>query len=324
MYLVTGGGGFVGSHLVRALVQRGTAVRVLDNSSSGSRQRIADVLADVEWIDGDVRDSEAVRRACRGVEVVFHQAAIASVPKSIAEPLVSHDTNVTGTLHVLMAAHEFGVRRVVFASSSAIYGNTPITPKAECLLPQPLSPYGAQKLAAEAYCRVWHSIYGLETVALRYFNIFGPGQTLQSFYTAVIPRSISAVLEGRPPIIYGDGEQSRDFIYISNVVDANLLAAQVPEAAGKLINVGSGKKVTVNQLIAEIGRIVERPVQPSYEAARLGDIRESLADISQLRQVLGYEPGTAFNDGLALTVRAFEGDLLAMRQAMTSLRGTLD
>ena len=308
MYLVTGGGGFIGSHLVRALVQRGERVRVLDNSSSGSPRRIADVLKRVEWVDGDVCDLDAVRRACLGVEVVLHHAAVASVPRSIAEPMLAHASNVTGTLHVLMAACYAGVRRVVFASSSAVYGNLATTPKAEGLPTQPLSPYGVQKLAAESYCRIWHSIYGLETVALRYFNVFGPFQDPQSEYAAVIPRFISRVLAGAPPVIYGDGEQSRDFIYISNVVDANLLAAVTPQAAGTVMNVGTGAKVTLNQLVAELGRSIGRPIQASYEDARPGDVRESLADISLLRATLGYEPTMSFSEGLQRTFQAFQAE----------------
>lgn len=306
MYLVTGGGGFIGSHLVRALVERGERVRVLDNSSSGGPQRIADVLKRVEWVDGDVCDLDTVRQACLGVEVVLHHAAVASVPRSIAEPMMTHASNVTGTLNILMAACDAGVRRMVFASSSAVYGNLATTPKAETLPTQPLSPYGVQKLAAEAYCRIWHSIYGLETVALRYFNVFGPFQDPQSEYAAVIPRFISRVLAGEPPVIYGDGEQSRDFIYISNVVEANLLAAVTPQAAGAVMNVGTGAKITLNQLVTELGHIIGRPIQAVYEDARPGDVRESLADITLLRATLGYEPTLSFSEGLRRTFHAFQ------------------
>lgn len=304
IYLVTGGGGFIGSHLVRTLVQGHLRVRVLDNNSSGSRQRIADVLPDVEWIDGDVRDSDTVRKACQGVEVVFHHAAVASVFRSIAEPELTHACNVTGTLHVLLAARDAGVRRVVLASSSAVYGDIPTTPKSETMLAQPISPYGAQKLAAEMYCQVWQATYGLETVVLRYFNVFGPGQHLQSTYAAVIPRFIAAVLKGQPPTIYGNGEQSRDFIYISNVVDVTLLAATTPEAAGKVINVGSGVKITLNQLLAHLNQIVGAQLSPVYAPARPGDVRESLADITLMRSILGYSPLCSFSQGLALTFQA--------------------
>ncbi len=308
MYLVTGGGGFIGSHLVRALVQRGERVRVLDNNSSGGPQRIADVLNQVEWIDGDVCDLDTVRQACRGVEVALHQAAVASVPRSIAEPMETHASNVTGTLHILMAARDAGVRRVVFASSSAVYGNMATTPKTETLPTQPLSPYGVQKLAAESYCRIWHSIYGLETVALRYFNVFGPSQDPQSEYAAVIPRFIVRALAGEPLVIYGDGEQSRDFIYISDVVKANLLAAVTPQAAGAVMNVGTGAQITLNQLVAELGCIIEQPIPVSYEEARPGDVRESLADITLLRTTLNFEPTVSFSEGLQQTVHAFQAE----------------
>jgi nucleoside-diphosphate-sugar epimerase len=308
MYLVTGGGGFIGSHLVRALVQRGERVRVLDNNSSGGPQRIADVLKHVEWIDGDVCDLDTVRRACLGVEVVLHQAAVASVPRSVAEPMMTHASNVTGTLYILMAARDAGVRRVVFASSSAVYGNLATTPKTETLPTQPLSPYGVQKLAAESYCRIWHSIYGLETVALRYFNVFGPSQDPQSEYAAVIPRFITRALAGEPLVIYGDGEQSRDFIYISDVVKANLLAAVTPQAAGAVMNVGTGAKITLNQLVAELGCIIERSIPVSYEEARSGDVRESLADITLLRTILDFEPTVSFSEGLQQTVHAFQAE----------------
>lgn len=308
MYLVTGGGGFIGSHLVHALVQRGMRVRVFDNNSSGSRERISDVLGEVEWIDGDIRDAATLRKAYQGVEVILHQAAVASVSCSIAQPDMTHAVNSTGMLNILLAARDAGVRRVVFASSSAVYGNLPALPITELMPLQPLSPYGAQKLAAESYCRIWHAIFGLETVVLRYFNVFGPGQNPQSAYAAVIPRFLSAVVEGRSPIVYGDGEQARDFIYISNVVDVNLLAATIPEAAGQAINVGTGARITLNHLLAELERLMERPVHAHYEAARPGDIRESLADTALLRTVLGYKPAVSFAEGLRLTLRAFEAN----------------
>ena len=306
MYLVTGGGGFIGSHLVRTLVRRGERVRVLDNGFSGSRDRIADVLGEVEWIDGDIRDADMVRRACRDVEVVLHHAAVASPFRSIAEPLMAHDVNVTGTLNVLIAARDEGVRRVVFASSAAVYGNLPTTPKTEALPLQPVSPYGVHKLAGESYCPVWHSIYGLETVALRYFNVFGPSQDPKSEYAAVIPRFITTVLAGEIPVVYGDGEQSRDFIYVGNVVDINLLAATVPAAAGMIMNVGTGKKITLNLLLAEIGRIVGREIVATYEPVRPGDVYESLADVSRLRSVLQYEPAVSLGEGIERTLRAYE------------------
>jgi UDP-glucose 4-epimerase len=310
MYLVTGGGGFIGSHLAWALVQRGERVRVLESGAAGplaaSGARLADVRADVEWIAGDVRDPQTVRRACVGVEVVLHQAAVASVPRSVAEPELTHAVNVTGTLQVLQAARAAGVRRVVVASSSAVYGDASASPKIETLPAVPTSPYGVQKLSAEGYARIWHSLYGLETVALRYFNAFGPGQDPTSNYAAVIPRFIAAALSGERPVVYGDGEQSRDFIYVQNVVDVNLLAANAPAAVGSVLNVGMGESVTLNRLLEEIGRVLGRAVTPRYQPARPGDIRESVADISRLHATLDYTPAIAFAEGLAATIRAYQ------------------
>lgn len=305
MYLVTGGGGFIGSHLARALVQRGERVRILENGANGAAARIADIAPEVEWIDGDLRDLAAVQRACAGIEVVLHQGAIASVPQSIAEPEMTHAVNVTGTLNVLVAAKAADVRRVVFASSSAIYGDAPVLPKVETMPPEPMSPYAAQKLAAEWYCRVWHRIYGLETVALRYFNIFGPGQDPQSEYAAVLPRFITSVLAGQRPTIYGDGEQSRDFTYIDNVVQANLLAATASAAPGKVLNIGTNVRITLNQVIAEIGTITGQTIDPIYEPGRMGDVRDSLADITEAHTVIGYTPTVSFAEGMARTVQSF-------------------
>lgn len=306
MYLVTGGAGFIGSHLVRTLVERGERVRVLDICAADRRERLADVLDEVEWIAGDVRDGATVSAACRGVEVVLHQAAVASVPQSVAAPAETHAVNVGGTLNVLLAAQAQGVRRVVFASSSAVYGEHPAALKTEELPTRPLSPYGAQKLAAEAYIPVWNALYGVEAVALRYFNVFGPEQDPNGAYAAVIPAFITAALEGRAPVIYGDGEQSRDFIYVGNVVDVNLLAATLPAAAGRILNVGTGQGVSLNTLVAALGRTLGRELVPDYQPERPGDIRESVADVSQLHAALAYEPATSFAGGLARTVAAYQ------------------
>ncbi|MGO8949870.1 MAG: SDR family oxidoreductase [Ktedonobacterales bacterium] len=305
MYLVTGGGGFIGSHIVRAMVERGERVRVLDNGSSGSRGRIADVLGEVEWLDGDIRDPEMAARACQKVEVILHQAAVVSTQRSIKEPQLVHAVNLTGTLNMLVAAHEAGVRRVVIASSAAVYGDLPFSPKAETQPVQPLSPYGVQKLASEAYCPVWSALYGLETVALRYFNVFGPGQDPDGEYAAVIPRFISTALAGDAPEIYGDGNQSRDFIYVGNVVEINLLAATLPAASGQTLNVGMGQSVTINQLVQTLGEILGREIQPTYLPPRSGDIRDSLADVTRLQATLGYRPRINFRDGLERTIRGF-------------------
>jgi UDP-glucose 4-epimerase len=313
VYLVTGGGGFIGSHLVRALVRRGERVRVLENGAAGplsaSGARIADVRDAVEWIAGDIRDRETVRRACRGVEVVLHHAAVASTQASLADPEGAHATNATGTLHVLEAARASGARRVIFASSAAVYGDQPASPKSETLPALPLSPYGVQKVASEGYARIWHRIYGLETVVLRYFNVFGPWQDPDAEYAAVIPRFIRAALSGRRPTIYGDGEQSRDFIHIDNVVAVNLLAATAPAAAGATLNVGTGTNITLNALLKELGCVLGRPVVAQFAPARPGDIRESVADVSRLRATLAYTPAVSFAAGLAATVRALQGEL---------------
>jgi UDP-glucose 4-epimerase len=305
VYLVTGGAGFIGSHIVRALAHRGERVRVLDNGIRAGSARIGDLRADVEWMDGDLRDESALARAMRDVEVVFHQAAVASVQRSIAEPELTHAINLTGTLHVLMAAQHAGVRRVVFASSSAVYGQLPDSPKSETMPVQPLSPYAAHKVAGEQYCQVWNRLHGLESVVLRYFNVFGPMQDPLSEYAAVIPKFITGVLSGRGPVIYGDGEQSRDFISIEDVVAANLRAAEHPAAAGQIFNLGTGVSITLNQLVTELSRILGREIHPVYEAPRSGDIRESVADITRLKTVLGFQPAVSFRAGLERTVAAF-------------------
>lgn len=306
MYLVTGGGGFIGSHLVRALVRTGARVRVLDNDPAGARTHLgAFSRGEFEWIDGDVRDAALMARACRGVEVVFHLAALASVPYSVAHPVETHEVNVTGTLNTLLAARDGGVRRVVLSSSCAVYGDSPVTPTSERLPPAPVSPYGAQKLAAEGYCRAFTSDYGLETTVLRYFNVFGPGQDPHGAYSAVVPRFLGAARSGERPVIYGDGEQSRDFIYVGNVVEANLRAATAPAASGATLNVGTGMPITVNALAAAIGRVTGRPLAPVYAAARAGDIRESAADVTLLRTLLDYTPTISLEEGLELTARAW-------------------
>ncbi len=297
-YLVTGGGGFIGSHLVRALVARGDQVNILDDTSTGTPTRVADLGAAVAWIAGDVRDPVAVARACQGVEVVFHQAAIASVPRSVGEPLLTHAVNVTGTLHVLEAARAAGARRVVFASSCAIYGDDPAQPKREDMPPQPRSPYAVQKLAAETYCRLWAALYGLETVALRYFNVFGPGQDPTSEYSAAIPRFIAAVQAGHAPVIYGDGEQARDFVYVGDVVAANLRAAQAEGVSGGVFNIGTGQCITLNQLIAHLAEITGQSIHPHYAPARRGDVRVSRADIRLSQTQLGFTPSLGFTEGL--------------------------
>lgn len=308
MILVTGGAGFIGSHIARSLAERGERVRVLDNLSSGRSDNLAGIAGEIEVIEGDLRDAEVVARAVDGCEVVYHQAAVPSVPRSVADPRTSLDAGITGTLNVLLAARDRGARRVVFASSSSIYGDTPVMPKHEDMTPKPLSPYAISKLSAEQLCGVFTRLYGLETVALRYFNVFGPNQDPASEYAAVIPKFIAAVAAGERPTIFGDGEQSRDFTYIANVVDANLRAAEVPEASGRVFNIASGRAITVNRMLALVGELLDKPAEADYTDPRPGDIRDSLADITAARDVLGYDPEVSFEDGMAMTVAAFSGD----------------
>ncbi len=302
LYLVTGGAGFIGSHICEALVKRGERVRVLDNLLTGKRANLAHLEEKIEFIEADLRDYEATRRAVEGASIVFHQAAVPSVPRSVVEPRLNHEANVDGTFNVLMAAREAGVRRVIYAASSSAYGDTPVLPKAESMLPNPLSPYAAAKLFGEYYCQVFTRVYGLETVALRYFNVFGPRQDPSSPYSGVISKFVTALLSGEAPVIYGDGEQSRDFTYIDNVVDANLRAAEAREASGEVINVATGERITLNQLLVELQKIIGANLRPRYAEKRAGDVRHSLADISRARQLLGYEPTVSLAEGLRRTV----------------------
>jgi nucleoside-diphosphate-sugar epimerase len=301
--LVTGGGGFIGSHLAARLLEHGHHVRVLDNFATGRRSNMA-VLGDaVELVEGDIQSYERASRAVSGCEVVFHQAALPSVPRSVQDPLTSNATNVIGTLNVLLAARDQGVRRVVCASSSSVYGPGDGTAaKCEDRAPAPISPYATAKLAGEGYARSFHSVYGLETVALRYFNVFGPRQDPTSQYAAVIPNWITALLAGRRPVIFGDGEQSRDFTYVSNVVDANLLAIDAPGVAGQVFNVACGRRVTLNRLVGELRELIGSDVEPVYAEPRVGDIKHSLADLRAARARLGYEPAVALREGLQRTI----------------------
>ncbi|HEY7349258.1 MAG TPA: SDR family oxidoreductase [Ktedonobacterales bacterium] len=303
-YLITGGAGFIGSHIAQTLLEQGQSVRVFDNLSSGREGNLAAFGGRAEVIRADLRDLAAVRAAAAGVEVVFHEAALASPPESIADPLRALEVNVTGTQHVLLAARDAGVRRVVFASSCALYGNEPTLPKEESMTPCPLSPYALHKLTGEHLCRLFTQLYGLETVALRYFNVFGPGQNPNSEYAAVIPRFLTALLEGRRPVVFGDGEQTRDFIYIENVVRANLLAAEASRAVGQVINIGSGEQRSLNALLGVAGDLLGARVQAEYREARVGDVRDSLAAIQRARSLLGYELIIGFQEGLERTLAA--------------------
>jgi UDP-glucose 4-epimerase len=299
--LVTGGGGFIGSNLVRALLARGDDVRVLDNFATGSRANLAGLEHDVDLVEGDLRSYERVHAAVRGVEVVFHQGALPSVPRSVQDPLTTTAVNVEGTLNVLLAARDEGVRRIVNASSSSVYGNTGELPRVESQAPDPISPYAVAKLAAERFCTSFSRVYRMEIVSLRYFNVFGPRQDPTSQYAAVVPRFVRAIASGESVTIYGDGEQSRDFTYVDNVVSANLLAAAAEKASGEILNVATGESVTVNDLADAIGKLVGRPVEKRYEPAREADVRASWADLGEARRVLGYEPLVGFGDGLART-----------------------
>jgi nucleoside-diphosphate-sugar epimerase len=301
--LVTGGGGFIGSHLAARLASLGYSVRILDNFATGRRSNVLALAGEIELVEGDIQSYERVHNAVAGCEVVFHQAALPSVPRSVADPLTSNATNVTGTLNVLLAARDAGVRRVVFASSSSVYGATKELPKREDMAALPVSPYAVAKLACEGYCRSFGEVYGLETVALRYFNVFGPNQDPRSQYAAVVPNFITAALTNQSPTIFGDGEQSRDFTYVENVVDANLLAMDADVAPGRVYNVACGQAVTLNQLFAELCELVDSDLEPIYAPPRAGDVRHSLADLTRTRQDLGYEPSVELREGLSRSVK---------------------
>lgn len=307
LYLVTGGAGFIGSHLVHELVRRGERVRVLDDFSTGRRENLQSVIGQVEVIEGSLTDPDTVERAVAGVTYILHQGARPSVPRSIQDPAGTHAANVTGTLNLLMAARRSGVRRVIYASSSSVYGDTPTLPKEEGMPSRPRSPYAVSKLAGELYCQVFHTVYGLETVSLRYFNVFGPRQDPASEYAAVIPRFITAMLGGHRPTIYSDGQQSRDFTYVQNVVEANLQALFSPQAAGMTINVACGERHTLLQLIGLLNAILGTELEPVFAPSRDGDVRHSQACTTLAQEVLGYESGVGLREGLERTVEWFKG-----------------
>ena len=309
LYLVTGGAGFIGSHLCTALVERGARVRVLDNLITGRRANLAHLAGRIEFIEASITDEAATRQAAEGVSLIFHDAAIPSVPRSVKEPQLNHDANVNGTFNVLMAARDAGVKRVVYAASSSAYGETEELPKRETMLPAPLSPYAAAKLVGEYYCQVFTRVYGLDTVALRYFNVFGPRQDPTSPYSGVISKFVTSLLSGEAPVIFGDGEQSRDFTYIDNVVDANLRAAEAPAAAGEVMNVAIGERITLNQLLAELQQIIGTNLKANYAETRAGDVRHSLADISKAQRLLGYTPQVGLAEGLQRTVAWYKENL---------------
>lgn len=314
--LVTGGAGFIGSHLVERLLREGDVVRVLDNFSTGMRANLSFPSGDsnrLEIVEGDIRELGVVERAMRGVEVVFHQAAMRSVPRSVKDPLGANEHNVSGTLHVLHAARTVGVRRVVYASSSSVYGDRPALPKREDQPPAPVSPYAVSKVAGEHYATVWTRLYGVETVGLRYFNVFGPRQDPASEYAAVIPRFILWALAGEPLEVHGEGTQSRDFTYIENVVEANLLAARAPGVGGEVFNVGCGRQISLLDIIARLESALGRTLARRHTPSRAGDVSHTLADVAKGKRLLGYSPLIDFDEGFQRTVEYFRATFARAR-----------
>lgn len=304
-YLVTGGAGFIGSHVVEALVQRGDHVRVLDNFCSGTRANLASWLNRIELLEGDVREAALVGRAVAGVDYVLHQAALRSVPKSLIDPVGYHEVNVAGTLHVLMAAREAKVKRVVVASSSSVYGDTEQLPQREDQCADPISPYAATKLADELYGRLFTKAFGVPTVCLRYFNVFGPRQSLESEYAVVVPKFITCLLQGEQPPVHGDGRQSRDFTFVANVVDANLKACTAAQAPGEAFNIAGGKAHTILDLVEMLNRLIGTKIPPTLGPPRPGDVKHTRADIGKARRLLGWEPAVSFEEGLRRTVEHY-------------------
>ena len=311
LYVVTGGGGFIGSHIVEELLRRKQDVKVIDNFSTGKRENIREFERSVEIVEEDLAEVPDLARLVRGADYVIHQAAIPSVPKSIIDPLKSHHANVDATLRLLLACRDAGVRRVVYASSSSLYGDSPTLPKHEGMPPNPLSPYGAQKLFGEMYCQVFTKAYGLETVSLRYFNVFGPRQDPASQYSGVLALFIPAVLKGRRPTIYGDGLQSRDFTYVENVVDANLLACTAPGVHGEVFNIACGDRITVNSMLQQINKITGNDIAPIYAEPRAGDIKHSQADVTKAKEKLNYKAQVSFEEGLRRTIEWYRDHLPA-------------
>lgn len=301
--LVTGGAGFIGSHIACGLAAQGARVRVIDNLSTGYAENLREIPDDIDFVEATVADEDAVHHALEDVEVVFHEAAIPSVPRSVEDPRSTHTASVDATFQLLLACRERKVRRVIYAASSSAYGDQPTLPKSEDMAPQPLSPYAVAKLVGEYYCQTFTRVYGLETISLRYFNVFGPRQDPSSQYSGVISRFISALLSGQRPVIYGDGEQSRDFTYVDNVVDANLKAAQTTRGIGSVINIANGERISLNQLLSELKKLTGREdVEPEYQKPRAGDVLHSLADISRARECLDFKPRVGLREGLQLTI----------------------
>lgn len=307
--LVTGGAGFIGSHVVRGLLDAGVPVRVLDNLSTGRESNIEEVRSRIDWIHGDICDAPTAQRAMQGVDWVFHIAARPSVPRSLQEPLLTNHVNITGTLTLLVAAREAGVKKFVYSASSSAYGDTVELPKRESMVPQPQSPYAVSKLAGEHYCRAFSHVWGLPTVSLRYFNVFGPRQDPTSAYAAVIPAFVSRILQGQPPIIFGDGEQSRDFCFVDNVVRANLLAARAEGLRGQVVNIACGESVTLNRVVERINRELGTSLKAEHQPPRAGDVRHSLADLRAASELIGYTPAVRFEEGLQHSITWYRENL---------------
>jgi len=309
-YLVTGGAGFIGSNICRELVSQGCFVRVLDNLLTGKKSNLGGIMDRIEFVEADMGDPVAARAAMKGIDVVLHQGALPSVPRSVDDPAATHRHCVDATFTLLLTARDMGIKRFVYAASSSAYGDTPTLPKIETMLPMPLSPYAVGKLVGEHYCSVFYKVFGLETISLRYFNVFGPYQDPASQYAAAIPAFVMAILKDKPPTIYGDGEQSRDFTYVDNVVHANLLAARAKHTAGEAINIACGQAVTLNEIIAMINTSVGKNVKPVYTDRRLGDVMHSLADIKLARKLIGFKPRVSFEQGLRKAIAWYRENLL--------------
>jgi nucleoside-diphosphate-sugar epimerase len=309
-FLVTGGAGFIGSNICRKLVSQGCFVRVVDNLLTGKKSNLASILDKIDFLEADMGDEDVARAAMKDIEVVLHQGALPSVPRSVDDPAATHRHCVDATFTLLLAARDASVKRFVYASSSSAYGDTPTLPKVETMLPSPLSPYAAAKLVGEYYCSVFSGVFGLQTISLRYFNVFGPHQDPTSQYAAAIPAFVTAILKDKPPTIYGDGEQSRDFTYVDNVVEANLLAARAKKTAGEVINIACGKVITVNEIIDMINEFTGRKVKPIYAAPRPGDVKHSLADITLAKKLIGFTPKVSFSQGLEKAIDWYRENLL--------------
>lgn len=309
MYLVTGGAGFIGSNLVEALLKQGERVAVLDNFSTGKKTNIKPFLKEIDLIEGDIRDPKTCQKAMKGIEIVLHQAALPSVPRSVSDPVLTNEVNVTGTLNLLWAARAAGVKRFVYAASSSAYGDSAALPKIETMAANPLSPYAISKLTGEYYCRTFNRLYGLSTTSLRYFNVYGPRQDPHSEYAAVVPRMISALIRDQPGTIYGDGSQSRDFTYIEDCIQAVLLACVAPEVSGEVMNVSFGERVTINELHQKIADLLGKKIRPLYDPPRAGDVKHSLADIGKARRLLGYRPQYNIDRGIEKTMAGLKATL---------------